>query len=312
MRQKDKKTIGICFGEQAHKNSLKKKLEKSGYDVLYLDPDLKTSELSAGIDLFIIDVYCAKRKHKQFHQLKEQCSSDFVSLPVLVALESAEDPSSWLKLGFDDIIQMPVNESLLLARLKVWLTIVEDSRQRFKSLFENVQIGLYRSTPDGRVILANPALLKMLGFSSLTALQNRNLNEEGFEPGYSRQEFINEIETKGSVRGLESRWTKHDGSTLYIRESAQAVKDAEGNSLYYEGTVEDVSDRVLAERAREASEYQYAQLLETLPEAILRIDPAGNILYASDHCKNYFGQKDGEPLNGKSFYTFFAPADAKK
>ncbi|NOZ08423.1 MAG: PAS domain S-box protein [FCB group bacterium] len=312
MHRKDKKTIGICFGRKTIKTDLKKQLEQLDYNVFCLNPDLKDTTISAKVDLFIIDTYCAGLQHNQLFALREQCSSDFTSLPLFIALESSEDPTPWLKLGFDDVIPLPINRSLLKARLKAWLTMVEDSRQRFKSLFENVQIGLYRSTPEGRVTLANPALVKMLGFDSLEDLQNRNLNEEGFEPGYSRQEFISEIEEKGSVRGLESRWTKRDGTTLYIRESAQVVKDDEGNILYYEGTVEDISDKVLAERAREASEYQYAHLVETLPEAILTIDHSGKILYASIHCRDYFEQPDNEPLEGKSFYTFFTSADIKK
>ncbi len=128
-----------------------------------------------------------------------------------------------------------------------------ESEERFRSLFENSTIGLYRTTSDGRILLANPTLVRMLGYESLEDLIRRNLEEDGFEAGYPRSGFKEQIEAEGEIRGLESAWKRRDGTPVFVRESAKAIRDAAGNVLYYEGTVEDISDRRKAEDALRAS-----------------------------------------------------------
>ena len=66
---------------------------------------------------------------------------------------------------------------------------LRESETRFRSLFENATIGLYRTTPEGQILLANPTLIRMLGYSSFAEISKRNLEMEGFEPTYSRNQF---------------------------------------------------------------------------------------------------------------------------
>ncbi len=122
-----------------------------------------------------------------------------------------------------------------------------DAEERFRHIFENALVGIYRTTPDGRILMANPALVKMMGCSSFEQLTKRNLEDGGFEPTYPRSFFKEKIEKDGSVRGLEYIWIKEDGNRLYVRESALAVKDNKGEVVCYEGTVEDITERKEAE-----------------------------------------------------------------
>lgn len=145
---------------------------------------------------------------------------------------------------------------------------LKGSEQRFRSLYENSTIGLYRTTPKGQVIMANPALLKILGYSDLKELLLRNLEEEGFDPDYPRGHFKSVMETEGEIRGLEALWTKKNGTRIYIRESAKAFMDKSGKILYYEGTVEDITERKIAEM-------QVSELNDIFLE--LGIDPGKNI-----------------------------------
>jgi PAS domain S-box-containing protein len=126
-------------------------------------------------------------------------------------------------------------------------TALQESELRFRSLYENSTVGLYRTTPGGNIVLANPTLVKMLGYSSFEELATRNLDIEGFEPSYTRKQFIDQVERKGEVHGLESVWTRIDGSTVYIRESARAIRDSHGKTIFYDGSVEDITDRKKAE-----------------------------------------------------------------
>ena len=124
---------------------------------------------------------------------------------------------------------------------------LRESQERFRNIFENALLGLYRTTPDGRILLANPALVRMLGYTSFDDLARRNLEKDGFDKNYPRSLFKDRIEADGKAFGLESVWTRRDGTTLFVRESAIAVRDAQGNILYYEGTAEDITERKKAE-----------------------------------------------------------------
>src|SRR5208283_5346498 len=72
-----------------------------------------------------------------------------------------------------------------------------ESEFQYRSLYENTTLGIYRTTPDGRIILGNPSLIRMLEYNSFEELAKRNLEEEGFEPNYDRQRFIEQIERDG-------------------------------------------------------------------------------------------------------------------
>jgi len=117
------------------------------------------------------------------------------------------------------------------------------SEDRFRSLYENSTIGLYRTTPEGKIILCNPTLLKMLGYNSIDEVNSRDIVNEGYNPTYVRQEFKQMMESNGIVTGLEAFWKRKDGSLIYLSESARAIRDQHGNIIYYDGTVEDVSER---------------------------------------------------------------------
>jgi PAS domain S-box-containing protein len=148
---------------------------------------------------------------------------------------------------------------------------LQESETRFRSIFENAMIGIYRSTPGGRILMANPALVQMVGYDSFDELAKRNLEQNGFAPETPRSEFIHRIETEGQVIGLESAWERPDGSTVYVRESARAVCDSDGRTLYYEGTVEDITERTQAEQALQRSLAEL-QNLQRITEALLNQD----------------------------------------
>jgi len=128
---------------------------------------------------------------------------------------------------------------------------LRESEERFRSLYENSTMGIYRTTPSGKILLANDALIKMLGFSSFDDLSSVELDKDDYEPNYDRKQFIEVIETNGEVIGLEVQWTRKDGTPVYIRESAKAIRDSNQVTLYYDGTVEDISEMKKSELERQ-------------------------------------------------------------
>jgi two-component system sensor kinase FixL len=125
---------------------------------------------------------------------------------------------------------------------------LRQSEEQFRGIFENAVLGLYRTTPDGRILMANPSLVHMLGYSSFEDIAMWNLEKEGYQPGYSRREFRERIESQGQLVGFESAWTKRDGTALFVRENARVVRDPQGKTLYYEGTVEDITEKKRTEK----------------------------------------------------------------
>ena len=145
--------------------------------------------------------------------------------------------------GRTGVVQTVVGISRNVTELIEIELALRGSEERYRRLFEHAPIGIYRTTPDGRILMANPALIRMMGYSSFYELSLRNLDAEGFEPTYDRKQFRETIERQGEVRGLEAQWVRRDKSILYVRENALQTRDATGKTLYYEGTVEDISDR---------------------------------------------------------------------
>ena len=149
---------------------------------------------------------------------------------------------------------------------------LRESEERFRTLCENSAIGLYRTTPDGKILVANPSLVKMLGFSSFAELSQRNLEEEGFAPGYERAEFQCRLASEEEVKGLEASWTKRDGTAIIVRESAKAIRNAEGEIAYYEGTVEDITEHKRAEEALRQSDERFRVALKDSPITVFNQD----------------------------------------
>ena len=128
------------------------------------------------------------------------------------------------------------------------------SEERYRNIFESAAIGIYRTTPEGEIVLANSTLIKLLEFESFEELAQRNLEKEGFENVSQRSKFRETIEKAGSINGLESVWMTKDGKTVFVNENAKAFYDQSGKLIYYEGTIEDITDRKIVEEALRNSE----------------------------------------------------------
>lgn len=138
-----------------------------------------------------------------------------------------------------------------------------EKEEHYSNLFENMPIGVYRTNPEGQILMANPCLMKMIGYDSLQELQRINLEKQDvYGSGYSRSRFKEMIDRDGEVRSLESEWRKKDGSIIYVRENAIAIRNPAGKIVYYEGTVEDITEQRHA-RLLEAALYKLSETTGT-------------------------------------------------
>jgi PAS domain S-box-containing protein len=155
------------------------------------------------------------------------------------------------------------------------------SEEKYRILFEHAQIGIYQTTPEGEIINANPAILKMLGFESIEELKKINLETEELNSKEGRQKFKQLMDEQGTIRNFESIWTHKNGEEIYILENSQAVKNAHGKILYYDGFVENITERKKAEKALIESQKQFQTLSEMSPVGIFRTNSDGFTTYVN-------------------------------
>jgi PAS domain S-box-containing protein len=143
-----------------------------------------------------------------------------------------------------------------------------EAEKKYRRIFESAQEGIFQTTPDGHYLRANPALAHLYGYDSPEELVGAiaNIAAEIYVEPQRRAEFIALIRERDVVSNFESQVYRKDGSRIWISENARAVRDADGTLLYYQGFVEDISDRKQAEELLA----DYNQTLEREVEARTR------------------------------------------
>jgi PAS domain S-box-containing protein len=148
---------------------------------------------------------------------------------------------------------------------------LRESEERYRTLFDGVPVGLYRSTPSGQIVDANSALVEMLGSPSREDYLATDSASLYVDPE-DRVRWQALMEREGTVRDFEVQLQKPDGTVIWIYDTARAVKDARDQVLYYEGSVEDITERKQAQQKLEASEEQYRTLYQATRDAVMLLD----------------------------------------
>ncbi|MDP1677505.1 MAG: PAS domain S-box protein [Bacteroidota bacterium] len=178
------------------------------------------------------------------------------------------------------------------------------SEEQYRQLYENVPIGIYRTTPDGRILASNPALTRMLGYSSFEDYANRNLEQEP-DTVYPRSVFKERLERDGSITGLEAEWHKADKTPFFVRENAQVIRDETGNVLYYDGTVEDITERKGYEEALQKSEIFFRSVWEHSTSGMRVTDENGIVMSVNEAFCAMVGKTKKEMI-GSSFSVIYS------
>ncbi len=180
---------------------------------------------------------------------------------------------------------------------------------KYRSIFENAVEGIFQSSPDGRYITANPALARIYGYSSPEEVTAKftDIEHQLYVDPRRRGEFVRLIEEYGSISEFESQIYRQDGSIVWISEKAYAVRDEGGNLLFYEGMIEDITKRKLAEAALQEQLDFLQVLIDTIPAPVFYKNVQG--LYIG--CNKAFEEAlalNKEQILGKSVYDL-APHD---
>lgn len=149
---------------------------------------------------------------------------------------------------------------------------LRDAEERYHSIFNHAIEGIYQTSPDGHYLNFNPALARIYGYESVEALAQgvSDIQRQLYVDSGKRAEFIGLMREHGVVKNFEAQVYRKGGDIIWISENAREVRDAAGQLLYYEGTVEDITDR---KRYEQQIEYQATHdALTGLPNRTLLSD----------------------------------------
>jgi diguanylate cyclase (GGDEF)-like protein/PAS domain S-box-containing protein len=192
--------------------------------------------------------------------------------PIVFATAIHQDEDHVLR-GYEsgavDYLFKPVDPQQLKSKVKVFLEVfrqrcrleeeIEQKRrtekalrraeEKYRTIFENAVEGIFQCSPDGRLLEANPALARILGYDNPTHLisEVKDVGQEWFLTREERKNYLARLEKDGYLANYEMQIRRRDGSIIWISESSRLVRDPEGEVVYTEGLVEDITERKLSE-----------------------------------------------------------------
>jgi PAS domain S-box-containing protein len=155
-------------------------------------------------------------------------------------------------------------------------TALRESAERYRSLFEGVPVGIYRSTPGGEILDANPALIEMLAYPDRESLLATPATDLYADPA-ERYRWQDAMEHEGAVHISEVQFRRRDGTIIWVRDIARAVRDRNGQVSHYEGMWEDITQRKQSEE--ELSKLSSA--VERTPDPVVVAGANGTIEYVN-------------------------------
>ncbi len=147
---------------------------------------------------------------------------------------------------------------------------LREAEEKYRSIYENSNEGIFQSTPEGRLISANPALARILGYDSPEELVNEwgNVDKQRYcKPGL-RKQFQELLEKWGHIKDFEYEVMREDGVRIWISENARVVRDPAGASAYYEGSAQDITARKRAEEELFQSRETLRGILDHIPHRV--------------------------------------------
>lgn len=272
-----------------------------------------------GVDLVLLDLSLSDCKGLESFS-RTRAAAPHVPIIVLSTLDDESLELQAVQAGAQDFLVKGQIDSRLLVRsvryalerrkAEMALFLAEE---KYRGIFEHIVEGIFQTTPDGRYLSANPALARIYGYesaeeliSSLTDIQQQLYVSPG-----QRSEFIRLMEQYDVVKNFESEIFRRDKTIIWISENVRAVRDGENKLLYYEGTVEDITEKKRAEERLRNSEALYHSLVESLPQNIFRKDLNERFIFANQRFCATLG-KPLEEILEKTDFDFFPPELAAK
>jgi len=146
------------------------------------------------------------------------------------------------------------------------------SKAKYRALYDNVPVGIFQSTPEGKILTANRMLVQMLGYDSKKELMNLNIAQNLYTSPQDRQLLLKELEDKGEFRNVELTLKRKDGTQITVWECSYVFKDKRGKVLYYEGIITDVTEQKKIGEALNKYQHHLADLVKERTAEIQKIN----------------------------------------
>jgi len=186
--------------------------------------------------------------------------------------------------------------------------------EKYRSIFNNAVNGIFRTSPDGKLLVANPAAARIFGFASPEeSIEARSdIAHQGYVDPHRRDELIGLLHEHGAVKGFEFEAYRKDGSRVWISENTRAVHSPSGEVLYFEGIFEDVTERKRAVEALKESEARFRTIFQQAPLGISEGEIAtARFISANQRFADILGYNKDE-LQALTFKDYTHPEDLPK
>jgi two-component system NtrC family sensor kinase len=161
------------------------------------------------------------------------------------------------------------------------ITDRREAEKRYRELFDNIQEGLFFSTPEGRFVEVNDALVRMLGYEAREELLVIDISTQLYISPERYLEFRRAIQSVDTLRNREEALRRKDGSLVYTLQNVVVVRDAHGKVIQYRGLMLDITELKSFQSELQRQRDFNAKILENTQSLILVVDTAGLISYAN-------------------------------
>lgn len=210
----------------------------------------------------------------------------------------------------DGRAQRMIGVSINVTDAKEAEAALREGELRYRTLFEEVPVGLFRSSPSGKMLDVNAAMVRMLAYPDRESLIAIDAHELYADP-QERRDWSDRLLRGGAAEDLQVALRRFDGTPLWAREQIRAVRNENGEVVCFEGAIEDVSARVEAERALRTREEHFRSLIENTQDIITVMGPQGVIRYQSPSILRVLGY-DPEQSVGRNVLDLVHPDDRER
>ncbi len=175
---------------------------------------------------------------------------------------------------------------------------LREADAKYRAIFDHAQEGIFQSTPQGVFLSANRALARMLGFENPEELirERNDLERQGYAEPAQRQAFKQRLEKEGVINNFEYQVRRKDGKPIWVSENVRLVRDQAGEPRYYEGSVQDITERKRAEEELRRSVERFRSFTEATSQIVWQTDPDGKVIEDLPSWRAYTGQTPEEIL----------------
>jgi PAS domain S-box-containing protein len=168
----------------------------------------------------------------------------------------------------------------VISDIQALVGALKQSEEKYRTLQDNIPIGLYQTTPDGRFTFVNNWILKMLGYRSKKELLNVKVQDTYVEPD-KRKEIITTLNKKGFINDTELLLRCKDNSVIWAVISAKTVYDENKKVLSYDGYIYNITERKKALERLKESEEMFRTISNNLSNALYIFNPEGDFIYVN-------------------------------